>query len=312
MLVYDDHDRILLTNQALDAMFGYAQGELIGQSTAVLNPCSPEVSAQIAKENRSHLETHASLEREFINRRKDGSEFVSESRISRLQIDGQWCLVSVVQDVTKRKWMEKEILEVSDREQRRIGQDLHDGLCQLLTGTTFAAKTLEQKLQAASSPAATAAGEIAELLRRANAEARNIARGLHPLEIDAGGLAVALHELSFNVQSLFNVDCRFQCEQPIALADQGKAIHVYRVAQEAVNNAVKHSRAKHIGITLTRTDENVTLTVDDDGVGLPEELGKNTGMGLNIMAYRARMINGTLHVRRGAKRGTVVSLVFAN
>ncbi len=310
VLVYDDHDRITFTNHALDAMFGYARGELIGQSTFGLNPFPPETSARIAKEIRHHLETHASLEREYINRRKDGSEFVSESRVSRLQIDGQWRQVAVVQDVTKRKWMEKEILEVSDREQRRIGQDLHDGLCQLLTGTTFAIKTLEQKLQAASSPAATEAGEIAELLRRANVEARNIARGLHPLELDAGGLVAALHELAFNVQGLFNVDCRFHCEQPIDLADKGKAIHVYRIAQEAVNNALKHSQAKHIGITLTPSDGNVTLTVDDDGVGLPEQFKGSTGMGLNIMAYRARMIGGSLQVHSGDKRGIIVSLVY--
>src|SRR5439155_11926904 len=180
----------------------------------------------------------------------------------------------------------------------------------LLTGTTFAIKTLEEKLIAAGVSEASEAREIAELLRRANVEARNVARGLHPVELEVGGLAAALSELAFNVQSLFNVGCRFDCQSPVALADNSKAVHVYRIAQEAVNNALKHARAKHIGITLSQTNGRVALTVNDDGVGLPAEAAQRAGMGLNIMAYRARMIGGSLEVQRGGRGGTVVSLVF--
>src|ERR1043166_9877770 len=183
VLVYDEHDRILFANPALEAMFGYARGELIGKSTFVLNPHPPEMCAQIAAEVREQVQTQASLQRQFLNRRKDGSEFISESRIRRLKIAGQWCHVAVVQDVTERRRLEKELLEISDREQRRIGQDLHDGLCQLLTGTAFATRALEQKLAGKGLPESQQAGAVVALLERSTAEARRVARGLYPVQL---------------------------------------------------------------------------------------------------------------------------------
>ena len=217
-----------------------------------------------------------------------------------------------IQDITVRKQLEKKLLEVSDREQRRIGQDLHDGVCQLLTATTFAIKALEQKLAAAGNPESTEAREIAELLRRANGEARNVARGLHPVGLEEGGLRAALHELAYNVQSLSNIPCRFDCEPACLLKDSAKAVHVYRITQEAVNNALKHSGAKRIGITLAPVNGNLSLTVNDDGVGIPERAEERRGMGLDIMAYRAEMIGGALQVRRRQEGGTMVNLVFPN
>ncbi len=216
----------------------------------------------------------------------------------------------VIQDITERKQLQNQLLEVSDREQRRIGQDLHDGLCQVLTGTTFAINALEQKLITGGLAEAANAREIAKLLHRANIEARNVARGLHPGELEVGGLPAALHELAFNVQSLFNVSCQFRCDTSVALGDSAKAVHVYRIAQEAVNNALKHSGANHIGITLTQSNGSVALTVNDDGSGFAPAAGDRGGMGLNIMTYRARMIGGSLQVRSGDERGTIVSLVY--
>jgi PAS domain S-box-containing protein len=310
VLVYDAHEHILLTNPALDAMFGYARGELIGKSTFGLNPFPPETGAQIAGEIRSLLQTQPSLVREFLNRRKDGTEFISESRISKLQIDGQWCQVSVVQDVTKRKRMEKEIVEISDREQRRIGQDLHDGLSQLLTGTAFAGKVLEERLAAKSSPEVDQAAKVVALLEQATSEARRVARGLHPVQLEVGGLTSALQELASSVQALFRVACKFNCSDPVPIQDTAVATHVYRIAQEAVNNAVRHSDGRQINIGLTQRRNTVTLTVVDDGKGLPEKLRTGTGMGLNIMAYRAQLIGGTFQVERRAKGGTRVACSF--
>ncbi len=216
----------------------------------------------------------------------------------------------VIQDITERKRLEREILGISDREQRRIGQDLHDGLCQLLTGTSFAVKALEEKLAAAGATQTGEARDIGALLRRATVEARNVARGLHPVNLEAGGLPSALHELAFNVGSLFNVRCTFHSDGPVAVEDLATAVHAYRIAQEAVNNALKHSRADHVTIRLAETDGVVTLTVTDNGIGLTGESKDGKGMGMNIMEYRARMIGATLQLQPGAGGGTTVSLSF--
>ena len=310
VLVYDDHERILFTNHALEAMFGYGKGELIGQLTFVLNPYPPEICSQVAGEVRDDLRTRKSVQREFLNRRKDGSEFVSESRISKFQIDGQWCNVAVVQDVTRRKRMEKELLEISDREQRRIGQDLHDGLSQLLTGTAFASKVLEERLAAKSSPETGQAAKVVELLESATSEARRVARGLHPVQLEAGGLPSALQELADSVQTLFGVSCRFAGSDSVRVRDTATATHVYRIAQEAVNNAVRHSGARQIVIGLTQRRGTTTLTVDDDGKGLPKGPRRGLGMGMSIMAYRAQMIGGTIQFERRPKGGTRVVCSF--
>ena len=310
VMVYDEHERILFTNHALDTMFGYEPGELIGQSTEVLNPFPPATCAQIAQEIRSLLQTQKSMAREFLNRRKDGSEFVSESRISKLQIDGQWCHVAVVQDISKRKRMEKEVVEISDREQRRIGQDLHDGLSQLLTGTAFAGKVLEERLAAKSSPEAGQAAKVVALLEQATSEARRVARGLHPVQLEVGGLSSALQELANSVQTLFGVACKFGGSDSLRVQDTATATHVYRIAQEAVNNAVRHSGASHITINLTQRRDAVTLAVTDDGKGLPKKPKHGSGMGMSIMAYRAQMIGGTIQVERRPKHGTRVACSF--
>jgi PAS domain S-box-containing protein len=312
VLLYDEQDRILFTNHALDRMFGYEPGELVGQSTFVLNPFPAEDSARIAKQIRQQLCQQPVVQREFLNRRKDGSEFVSESRISRLAMEGHAYQISVVQDITERRQMEREILEISDREQRRMSHDLHDGLCQLLTGTMFAVKTLEQRLSTAGRPEAEAFNEIAELLRRANVEARNIARGLNPLTIEEGGLESALQDLALYIQGTFNIDCRFHCDHAVKVKNKDQAVHLYRIAQEAVNNAVKHGQARRIDIRLQRSSKTVTLEVEDDGIGLPNPPLAASGLGLHIMAYRARMIGGELQLRPGEQRGTIVHLAFSS
>jgi PAS domain S-box-containing protein len=304
---------IVYANPKFERMFGYKPRELNGQPVKVINAGADRQPQDAADEIVTALERDGIWSGEIHNRRKDGREFwcyVNISTFDHPVFGNVW--IAVHSDITERKELEKKILEVSDREQRRIGQDLHDGLCQLLTGTTFAIKALEQKLAAAGNVESAEAREIAELLRRANVEARNVARGLHPVELEAGGLTAALHELAFNVQSLFNVACRFQCAPAVALVDNDKAVHIYRIAQEAVNNALKHSGAKHIGITLSQSNGTMALTVNDDGIGLPAQAVQHKGMGLNIMAYRARMIGGTLHVRRGGEHGTIVNLVFPN
>jgi PAS domain S-box-containing protein len=221
-------------------------------------------------------------------------------------------LVLSLFNVSKRKRLEREILEISRREQRRIGQDLHDVLGQNLTGLAFLAKVLERKLSEKSLPETVEASKIAKLGNQAVNQTRALARGLCPVDIKADGLMNALQDFAFNLENLFGVTCHFQCKTPIFIHDNAVATHLYHIAQEAVNNAIKHGKADHVAIRLSVIDDHVSLTIHDNGTGLPEHLNANQGMGLHIMDYRARMIGASFNIRKASTRGTIVSCSFRN
>jgi signal transduction histidine kinase len=216
-------------------------------------------------------------------------------------------IVGIAEDITERKQLEKEILDISDRERHRIGQDVHDGLCQHLAGTAFAVTSLEHTLAAVHSPQVPDVRRIAQLIDRAITEARHIAQGLSPVELDPQGLMAALNQLAANVSRLFNVDCTFSCQGAMHVRDNAVAMELYHIAREGVNNAIKHGKPKHIWVALTSVKGRVNLTVEDDGVGIPEVREHGEGMGLHIMAYRARTIGGLLDIQRQAARGTIVT-----
>jgi len=200
-------------------------------------------------------------------------------------------------DITESKRLEKAILEISAREEHRIGQDLHDGLGQHLTGIAFMSKVLEQKLADKSHAEAADATKIVRLVNEAVHKTRELSRGLLPVASDARGLMSALEQYALEVQDLFGVACRFECDRPVSIYNETIANHLYRIAQEAVNNAIKHGHGGHILIKLCAEGDGVCLSVRDDGVGLPEDVRNSKGMGLHIMNYRAKMIGATLQVQ---------------
>jgi signal transduction histidine kinase len=210
--------------------------------------------------------------------------------------------------MNERQRLEREVLEISEREQRRIGHDLHDELGQHLTGTALAGKVLGDRLSARALPEAADAERVVSLIEDAIELTRSLARGLSPVALDADGLMMACRGLAVQTSDRFRVDCRFSCDPPVILDNPVAAAHLYRIAQEATSNAVRHGRAKHIGIELARHSERVLLSIEDDGSGLSEEAeqGRQDGLGLRIMAHRARIIGATFDVRRGAARGTLV------
>lgn len=219
-------------------------------------------------------------------------------------------VAGIAEDVTERKRMEREILEISEREQSRIGQDLHDGLCQHLVSVAFASNMLADKLRARALAEAADAQEISALVDDAITQSRQLARGLYPVKLEAEGLASALEELAASVSALFGVRCGFECGAPVTLSEHAAATHLYRIAQEAITNAIKHGNAKHITIHLAAAGDMVKLIVHDDGHGVANGWDRAEGMGLHIMRYRARMIGGTLHIERGAGGGAVVACSF--
>lgn len=214
-------------------------------------------------------------------------------------------------DRTERKQLEQAILETTGREQRRIGQDLHDGLGQHLTGIAFLSKVHEQKLAEKSVPEAADASKIVGLVNEAIYKTRQLARGLLPVLSDSFGLMSALQQWASEVEELFHIECRFECEEPVLNLDETCATHLYHVAQEAVHNAIEHGGANHILIGLSAGADEGALTVLDNGCGILEMRPNQPGMGLRIMNYRAGMIGGSLRVERGADHGTLITCTFS-
>jgi PAS domain S-box-containing protein len=206
----------------------------------------------------------------------------------------------------ERRLLEEELLNASSREQQRIGQDLHDSLCQQLAGIEFQNSVLVQQL-AKTPQTQTEAARIGELIRNATKQARALARGLSPVEIEPNGLMAALNNLAINATNLFRVNCFFECPQPVLLENRTSATHLYRIAQEAIGNAVKHGRAKTIVISLKGGDEELILTMKDDGVGFSQDGRAIEGMGLRIMEYRADMIGAMLRIDSVKGEGTTVA-----
>ncbi|MEO6992939.1 MAG: PAS domain S-box protein [Lacunisphaera sp.] len=206
-----------------------------------------------------------------------------------------------------RKYLGSEILKISEREQRRIGQDLHDGLTQHLRGIAYLSHVLAADLAQKSLAEAVDASRITELLNQAILEAHGLAQGLFPISLEAEGLMAALQELAATIKSIYKISCRLTCPKPVLVRDNAIAMNLFRIAQEAVQNALKHGHATRIAIRLTKKDGNVELTVRDNGSGVPTHFATPTGMGLKIMDHRANMMGAKLTVQRVATGGTLLT-----
>ena len=218
--------------------------------------------------------------------------------------------IALSHEITKRERLEREMLDIADREQRRIGQDLHDSLCQHLTGTALAGQSLADKLARRDLPEARDARRVVDLTEEAITLARGMAHGLHPVEMKSDGLMQALEEFCASTSDLFAVDCQFDCQTPVIIDSQSTAVHLYRIAQEGVGNAVKHGRSSRIVVKLEETEEGTQLVISDNGSGLPDATPPKTGMGLRIIADRARMIGGRFRVDRGRFGGAELTCLI--
>jgi signal transduction histidine kinase len=215
---------------------------------------------------------------------------------------------ALTEEMAKRRGLEKELLEASEREQRRIGHDLHDGLCQHLTGTALAGQVLEDKLADKALPETAAANRIVELIEEAIGMTRSIARGLNPVEMQAVGIEDNFHDLATTISEQFNITCKFECPQSVPLRDPDVITHLYRITQEAITNAIRHGKARSINVGLDAADGEIVLTVTDDGVGFHgNQNPRHDGMGLHIMTYRASMIGATINIERLPTQGTRVT-----
>ena len=329
IITIDSQGRIETANLAAEKMFGYCNAEMIGQNVKMLmpSPFREEHDGYL----RHYLETsHArilNVPRELVGCRKDGSTFPIDLSVT--QVDHSGYFTGVIRDISERKELQAHVLESAAEEQRRIGRELHDGTGQELTGLSLVAGTLLNLMT--DVPAKESEGQfvrqldeasftrICDIVKRlnqklseANRLVHQLSHGIMPVQIDAEALRSALDELAASIHAPPTVSCRFDCPLPVMAANNTTATHLYRIAQEAVNNALKHSQADQICISLRQNGDQIVLEVIDNGVGIDAAdsrvaaTRKGRGMGLRTMQYRAGMIGGTLHIERREMGGTLV------
>jgi len=303
----DSEGRFLACNQAIATFYGRPVKALLGKT--VLD-CSPAEGPRTASEDQEVMTTRRSVVVEAPLTDAQGRVRWLESIKSPLfnERDEVIGTVGIARDVTERHRLEHQILEISDREQARIGQDIHDGLCQQLVSLAFDANSLQTQLCAQRLPESKKAQRIADCLDQAITETRQLSRGLFPVRLESEGLPSALEELAKAACVRFQIECSFNSQGAAVVENVVVATHLYRIAQEALTNAVRHSRAHKVSICLKAASHQLELSIEDDGKGFSAAKRKKaTGMGLHIMAYRARTIAGTLHLGPGPQGGTLVS-----
>jgi len=209
-----------------------------------------------------------------------------------------------------RQRLERELLEISDNERRRIGADLHDTLSQHLAGTALNCAVLVKRLETQGSEVTEDARRIVRLIEEGTILSRNVAKGLNPVELYDEGLMYALRDLAASTSKMFGVRCTFECKYPVFLDMPGVTVQLFRIAQEAVTNAAKHSSAAEVVIKLSADEDCLRLSISDDGCGMPVAGPKGEGIGLKIMEQRASFIGATLLIGSGNDGGTAVTCVF--
>jgi signal transduction histidine kinase len=213
---------------------------------------------------------------------------------------------ALVKEIAERERLEKAVLEISERERRSIGHDLHDGLGQHLTGTALSGQLIVEKLQERGAEEVIEMKRMVALVKAAIEQTRQMAKGLLLADIDAEGLASALQEFCVSTAAQFRVECHFDGEVRIDLTENGIATHLYRIAQEAVRNAIRHGRARRVTVRLKIAHDQLILSVRDNGGGLPSPSARVAGMGLQIMEHRARLIGAAFTIEAPPEGGTLV------
>ncbi len=229
-----------------------------------------------------------------------------EEMVKKVSVKNEELILSnqLLQDeIIERKKIEAEILEVTQEEQRRFGSQLHDGLCQELTAILVFAKALIKKMEKEKTLEIMELKKISDMLLDAVDQARDTARGLYPGELEGTSLMHSLEELC---SQTLGAACAFHCPETILIEDNNIATHLYRIAQEAISNALQHGKAKNIEISFTQNKDSITLALKDDGVGMIQDIKASKGIGLKIMKYRAHMMNATFEIKPNTPQGVIL------
>jgi PAS domain S-box-containing protein len=349
MLRYDTHGRFIFVNQTFCQMLGHRQSELVGKTIAeVTHPDDvkkhtrlfrrmirdgkpfaiekryvrkdgsvlwAEVSSSAVREPDGKTQSAIAVVVDITARKKAEAALQRSKNLLEQHVRERTRELDVANkelqaEIERRKGLEGEILAISDREQQRLGQELHDGLCQHLTAVAFMARSVALRLKNHRVIEVDDVDKIAELVNAAAADTRNLSRALHRFDVDAAGLVPALQDLVD--REIWHIPCRLIIRPSFHIDDDTVAAQLFRIAREAVINANKHAQAREIIVKLEESRQGMTLRVIDDGVGFSSEQKLRQGLGLHIMNYRAQLMGGRLEIESAKRRGTCVSCYLPN
>ncbi len=309
VILADTRGRIEFVNPAAERLFGYRHGELIGEPLTRLMP--PEHASAHDGYVRNYLQTGVGkiigIGRQLTAKRKDGTRFPIYLSIGDIRTSSARLFAGVILDMSEQQQLQREILQIPVSEQRRIGQELHDGLGQHLTGLGLLATSLLNK---ASKPEHDLARRLASGLQEAISQVRALSRGLMPFEIEASGFIRSLQSLIDEIRAHSRVSIRLLIDEPVQITDNDCAMHLYRIAQEAINNALKHGEASHIEVRLGIEGNRGFLAIRDDGRGFDHQRVHSDGLGLRIMQHRCGLIDAQFTLATSPGEGTGIICYF--
>ncbi len=309
LYTHDREGRITSVNQTGERLLQRNRREILGRN--ILDFVAADQRASARQWLGRLLQGTAMPDMEWDVTAASGERIKLEISARLIQQDGQAVEVEgIARDITERKRLEREILEISNREQRRIGHDLHDGVCQQLAGIAFLTSTLAEELAEEGAGSSVQAEKISGMINEVIDQTRGVARGLFPVRLDEKGLVAALDELAANASEAFKIQCHFALDEPAPTVENEIALHLYYIVLEAVANAAKHSGATRVDITLQPAGDRWLLSIRDYGSGFSLPVLNQDGMGLRILHYRARVIGATLNLQSQPGSGTTVTCLF--
>jgi PAS domain S-box-containing protein len=309
LYTHDLAGRLTSINQTGERLLQKPRGQLLGRN--ILDLLAEEQRASAGQWLERLLKGAAMPNVEWDIVAASGERVKLEISARLIVRDGHELEVEgIARDITERKRLEREILEISNREQRRIGHDLHDGVCQQLAGIAFLTSTLAEELAEEGVAQSPQAEKISDMINQAIDQTRGVARGLFPVRLEEKGLVAALEELASNAREVFKINCRFVAQGPAVTVENEIALHLYYIALEALANAAKHSGGSNVDIILQPSGDRWLLTIQDDGAGFSLPARDEEGMGLRILHYRARVIGATLNLHSQPGSGTMVTCLF--
>lgn len=308
IITIDEHGYIESFNPAAERLFGYSEERVIGEKVNMLmpEPYKSEHDRYLENYKKTGERKIIGIGREVTGLHQSGDTFPMYLAVNEMKFNGRRMFTGIVSDISQQRELEQELLQSSEHERRRIGQDLHDGLGQMLSGIGMMSRQMTNTLKKENHRLAEKAEEVSGFIKEADEYARQLSRGLMPVDIDSRGLTTAFERLMNNAAKMFQVEARFHEENAPVFEDNSVVEQVYRIGQEAVNNAVKHGNASEIDLILGANEEFVSLEIHDNGKGFPKNWRENAGMGMKIMQFRARLVGATLEVYDRSDGGTVL------
>jgi PAS domain S-box-containing protein len=309
IITIDDIGIIRSVNSATERIFGHAAAEMLGQNVKMLmpSPYQEEHDQYLANYLKTGIKKIIGIGREVQGKRKDGKLFPAELAVSEFA-DGKRYFTGIIRDLTRRRELERQVMEAASDEQRRIGRELHDGIGQELTGLTMLADAVARGMEGADDQHQLAT-KVVEGLQRVHRQVRTVCREMQLTEPGGGGLRLALASLAARTQEQTGITCVFECPELVGLPRADTAQHLYRVAQEAVSNAIRHGKPEHLRIELHAAPQGIQLCVEDDGEGMRNADGaawESRGLGLSTMRHRANLLGGSLRITPADGKGVRV------